>query len=102
MPVQSCPITSLRFAHALTDKLKCRGPEFRDYRLGLARGLTTMRGPATVYQEKDIDALWTIKELFQKITGINRDSYGKEMRWETRYEHSLLAAREEWKKRKRR
>ena len=39
--------------------------------LGLARGLTTMRGPATVYQEKDIDALWMIKELFQKITGIN-------------------------------
>lgn len=97
MQIQSRPITPLRFAHALTDKLRCQGPEFRDYRINLARGLTAMRGPTTVYQERDINALWTVKELFQNFTGMNRDSHGEEMRWENKDGHSLFAAREEWK-----
>lgn len=59
-----------------------------------------MKGPDTVYHEGDIKALWSIKELFQNFTGMNRDNYGTEMRWQTKYGHSLLATREEWKEEK--
>lgn len=98
MHVQSRPVTPLRFAHALTDKLRCQGPEFRDYRIGLARGLTAMRGPTTIYQEKDINALWTVRELFQKFTGMSRDNHeADEMRWQTAYQDSLMSAHEEWR-----
>ncbi|MFA6170706.1 MAG: nucleotidyltransferase domain-containing protein [Candidatus Margulisiibacteriota bacterium] len=94
LKVQAKPTTPLHLAQALTIKQGCVGSEFSEYRIGLARGLAAMRGPTTVYQEKDIEALWSIKTLFQNYTGISRENENQP--WNSAYQIPLLQAHDEW------